>query len=179
MLASPDQQVSLTDPDSRLMATSGRGSGVVGYNVREAEEIEHHLIVTHEVTNSGSDRAQLTNIASQAKDVLEAIADRGYFSGEQILACDQSGISVTLPKPITSGIETKGPFSASRTLSISVTRMSITVRLELWDRSPCWETRGSLPSRKAAMARLWYTTATPSAPVTCCERVRPGHRAPG
>ena len=30
MLAAPDQQISLTDPDSRSMATSGRGSGVVG-----------------------------------------------------------------------------------------------------------------------------------------------------
>ena len=115
MLASPEQQVSLTDPDSRSMATSGRGSGVVGYNVQVAVETEHHLIVTHEVTNSGSDRAQLANIASQAKDVLgvdklEAIVDRGYFSGEQILACDQSGIVVTLPKPMTSGIEAKGRF---------------------------------------------------------------------
>ena len=115
MLATPDQQISLTDPDSRSMATSGRGSGVVGYNVQVAVETEHHLIVTHEVTNSGSDRAQLANIASQAKDVLgvdklEAIADRGYFSGEQILACDQSGIAVTLPKPMTSGIEAKGRF---------------------------------------------------------------------
>jgi transposase len=114
MLASPEQQVSLTDPDSRSMATSGRGSGVV-YNVQVAVETEHHLIVTHEVTNSGSDRAQLANMASQAKDVLgvdklEAIADRGYFSGEQILACDQSGIAVTLPKPMTSGIEAKGRF---------------------------------------------------------------------
>ena len=115
MLATPDQQISLTDPDSRSMATSGRGSGVVGYNVQVAVDIEHHLIVTHEVTNSGSDRAQLSNIASQVKDVLgvdklEAIADRGYFSGEQILACDQSGIAVTLPKPMTSGIEAKGRF---------------------------------------------------------------------
>src|SRR5262245_13666887 len=115
MLSSPAQQISLTDPDSRSMATSGRGSGVVGYNVQVAVDTEHHLIVTHEVTNSGSDRAQLSNIASQAKDVLgvdklEAIADRGYFSGEQILACDQSGIAVTLPKPMTSGIEAKGRF---------------------------------------------------------------------
>ena len=97
------------------MATSGRGSGVVGYNVQVAVETEHHLIVTHEVTNSGSDRAQLANIASQAKDVLgvdklEAIADRGYFSGEQILTCDNAGIAVTLPKPMTSGIEAKGRF---------------------------------------------------------------------
>src|SRR6202162_2606597 len=110
MLASPDQQISLTDPDSRSMATSGRGSGVVGYNVQIAVDTEHHLIVTHEVTNTGSDRAQLANVASQAKDVLgadhlEAVADRGYFSGEEILACDQAGITVTLPQPMTSGIQ--------------------------------------------------------------------------
>jgi hypothetical protein len=115
MLASPDQQISLTDPDSRSMATSGRGSGVVGYNVQVAVDTDHHLIVTHEVTNTGSDRAQLANIASQAKEVLcvdelEAVADRGYFSGEEILACHKAGIAVTLPKPMTSGIEARGRF---------------------------------------------------------------------
>jgi len=115
MLTSPDQQISLTDPDSRSMATSGRGSGVVGYNVQVAVDTEHHLIVTHEVTNSGSDRAQLANVATQAKKVLgveelQAVADRGYFSGEQILACHEAGITVTLPKPITSGIEARGRF---------------------------------------------------------------------
>src|SRR5437762_12974319 len=72
MLASPDQQISLTDPDSRSMATSGRGSGVVGYNVQVAVDTEHHLIVTHEVTNTGSDRSQLAKVASQAKDILGA-----------------------------------------------------------------------------------------------------------
>src|ERR1700740_7688 len=115
MLASPDQQISLTDPDSRSMATSGRGSGVVGYNVQVAVDTEHHLIVTHEVTNDGSDRAQLANIACQAKQVsgvgkLEAVADRGYYSSEEILACHQAGITVTLPKPITSGIGARGRF---------------------------------------------------------------------
>jgi len=115
MLAAPDQQLSLTDPDSRSMATSGRGSGVVGYNVQVAVDTEHHLIVTHEVTNVGSDRAQLARIATEAKaalqtDTLEAVADRGYFSGEEIVACDQAGITVTLPKPMTSGIKAKGRY---------------------------------------------------------------------
>src|SRR6202162_3823670 len=115
MLASPDQQISLTDPDSRSMATSGRGSGVVGYNVQVAVDTQHHLIITHEVTNDGTDRAQLANIACQAKkvlgvDELEAVADRGYYSGEEILACHEAGIAVTLPKPMTSGIEARGRF---------------------------------------------------------------------
>ena len=115
MLASPDQQISLTDPDSRSMATSGRGSGVVGYNVQVAVDTEHHLIVTHEVTNHGSDRAQLANIARQAKEVLgidelEVVADRGYYSSAEILACHEASIVVTLPKPVTSGIEAKGRF---------------------------------------------------------------------
>jgi len=90
MLATPDQQISLTDPDARSMATSGRGSGVVGYNVQVAVDTEHHLIITHEVTNVGSDRAQLAPMAKQAKTTLEAasldvVADRGYFSSEEIL----------------------------------------------------------------------------------------------
>jgi hypothetical protein len=115
MLASPDQQVSLTDPDARSMATSGRGSGVVGYNVQVAVDTDHHLIVTHEVTNTGSDRSQLANVASQAKavlgaDHLDAVADRGYFNGPEILACDQAGITVTLPKPMTSTAKSDGRF---------------------------------------------------------------------
>ena len=115
VLASPDQQISLTDPDSRSMATSGRGSGVVGYNVQVAVDTENHLIVTHEVTNVGSDRAQLANTAQAAKaaldvDKLEAVADRGYFNGVEILACEQVGITVTLPKPMTSSAKSEGRF---------------------------------------------------------------------
>src|SRR6476661_8709069 len=115
MLASPDQQISLTDPDSRSMATSGRGSGVVGYNVQVAVDTVNHLIVTHEVTNTGSDRSQLASVAREAKavlqvDKLEAVADRGYFNGEEILACEQAGICVTLPKPMTSGAKSEGRF---------------------------------------------------------------------
>ena len=115
MLASPDQQVSLTDPDSRSMATSGRGSGVVGYNVQVAVDTEHHLIVVHDVINVGNDRAQLARIAKEAKATLEAenldvVADRGYFDSEEILACEESGITVTLPKPMTSGAKAEGRF---------------------------------------------------------------------
>jgi transposase len=115
MLATPDQQISLTDPDSRSMATSGRGSGVVGYNVQVAVETKHHLIITHEVTNVGTDRSQLSSVAKAAKatlgvEKLDAVADRGYFSGEEILACENAGITVTLPKPMTSGLIAKGRF---------------------------------------------------------------------
>ncbi len=114
-LAAPDQQISLTDPDARSMATSGRGSGVVGYNVQAAVDTEHHLIVAHEVVNVGNDRAQLASISEKAKAVLEVetldvVADRGYFSSEEILACDRAGITVTLPKPMTSGVTARGRF---------------------------------------------------------------------
>jgi transposase len=115
MLATADQQISLTDPDARSMATSGRGSGVVGYNVQVAVEAGHHLIVTHEVTNEGSDRSQLSPMAKETKatldvEKLDAVADRGYFNGEQILACEEAGITVTLPKPMTSNSKAEGRF---------------------------------------------------------------------
>jgi transposase len=115
MLAAPDQQVSLTDPDARSMATSGRGSGVVGYNVQVAVATGHHLIVTHEVTNVGTDRSQLTGVAKEAKATLEVesldvVADRGYFNSKEILACQAAGITVTLPKPMTSGAKSEGRF---------------------------------------------------------------------
>lgn len=114
--AAPDQQISLTDPDARSMATSGRGSGVVGYNVQAAVETEHHLIVAHEVTNVGNDRAQLSAMAKRAKaalkvEALDVVADRGYFDSEEILACEQAGIAVTLPKPQTSAAKAEGRFT--------------------------------------------------------------------
>ena len=115
MLATPDQQISLTDPDARSMATSGRGSGVVGYNVQAAVDTEHHLIVAHDVTNVGTDVSQLAPMAQLTKaalatDRLEVVADRGYFSSEQILACQEAGVTVTLPQPQTSGNRVKGRF---------------------------------------------------------------------
>jgi len=115
MLATPGQQISLTDPDARSMATSGRGSGMVAYNVQSAVDTTHHLIVAHEVTNSGSDRSQLSTMAKQAKtalktDKLDVVADRGYFKSEEIMACYEAGITVTLPKPQTSNNKAKGLF---------------------------------------------------------------------
>ena len=111
----PDQQISLTDPDARSMATSGRGSGLVGYNVQAAVDTEHHLIVTHAVTNVGNDRSQLSPMGKETRaalevDKLEAVADRGYFSSEEILACDRAGITVTLPRPQTSRAKKQGRF---------------------------------------------------------------------
>src|SRR5438552_4790697 len=163
MLASPDQQISLTDPDSRSMATSGRGSGVVGYNVQVAVDTEHHLIVTHEVTNSGSDRAQLANVAKQAKaalqtDELEAVAERGYFSGPEVLACHEAGITVTLPKPLTSGMKARGRF-----------RKQALVYLPTEDvyRCPAGEWLGyhfTTVDRDRTIRRYW-TTACPRCPL--------------
>ena len=102
----PDGQISLTDPDSRAMATSARHSGLVGYNVQSAVDTETHLIVAHEVTNQGFDREQLSPMAIAAKaalarDDLHAIADKGYFSGPEILACHDAGITTTVPRPAT------------------------------------------------------------------------------
>jgi len=113
MLNAPDKQISLTDPDARSMKT--RGTGIVGYNVQTAVDTKHHLIVAHEVTNKGSDRRQLANMAKQAKSVIDteeltAVADRGYYRGEDILDCDKANIETYLPKPQTSGNQAKGQF---------------------------------------------------------------------
>ena len=115
MLKAPDKQISLTDPDARSMATSGKGTGMVGYNVQTAVEPEHHLIVAHEVTNVGHDRGQLSRMAKSARDAtgieeLTVVADRGYFDGEEILACEAAGITTFLPKPLTSGSKADGRF---------------------------------------------------------------------
>ena len=114
-LKAPDQQVSLTDPDARAMATSGRGTGSVGYNVQTAVDSQHYLIVAHEVTNVGHDRGQLFNMAKQAREAtgikeLKVVADRGYFKGEEILACHKEEITTYLPKPLTSPSQAKGFF---------------------------------------------------------------------
>jgi len=111
----PDRQVSLTDPDARSMATSGRGTGMVGYNVQTAVDAKHHLIVAHEVTNVGHDRNQLAAMAKQARGAVGAknltvVADRGYFNGVEIMECEQQGITPLVPKPLTSGAKADGRF---------------------------------------------------------------------
>src|SRR3984957_949752 len=95
--AAPDQQISLTDPDARAMATNGEGTGMVGYNVQPAVDVQHHLIVAHEVTNVGNDRDQLSNMAGRAKaamgvEALDVLADRGkqdfvYVAEDDVYRC--------------------------------------------------------------------------------------------
>src|SRR6201993_4223372 len=112
----PDQQVSLTDPDARSMATSGKGTATVGYNVQIAVDAEHHLIVAHEVTNQGYDRHQLAPMAFKAQQAtgceqITALADRGYFSGDQVLSCENTGVAPVMPKTLTSGNTKRGLFT--------------------------------------------------------------------
>src|SRR6516165_4491054 len=107
MMKSEDKKVSLTEPEALSMATSGKDTGIVGYNVQAAVDTKNHLIVAHEVTNVGTDRHQLANMAEQARDemaveTLDAVADRGYYDSGEIRACEETGITVTLPKPLTS-----------------------------------------------------------------------------
>jgi transposase len=111
-----DQQVSLTDPDARSMATSGKGTATVGYNVQIAVDAEHHLIVAHEVINQGYDRHQLAPMASKAQQAtgceqLTALADRGYFTGDQVLSCESTGVAPIVPKTLTSSGTKRGFFT--------------------------------------------------------------------
>ena len=113
MRANPDQQVSLTDPDARSMKS--RDGGIVGYNVQTAVDSKHHLIVAHEVITEGVDRDQLSRVAAQAREAmgvedLTVVADRGYYKGEQILQCEQAGITPIVPKTLTSNSLADGRF---------------------------------------------------------------------
>ena len=111
-----DQQLSLTDPDARSMATSGRGTGIVGYNVQIATDTTHHFIVAHEVLNVGHDRTALASMATKAQEGLGRkgiglIADRGYYKGTEIHAAEKAGAQTYIPKPMTSGSKAEGRFS--------------------------------------------------------------------
>jgi len=112
----PDQQLSHTDPDARSMISQAKGTGLVGYNVQAAVDTKHHLVVAHEVTNVGNDRAQLTKMASAAKQAmdkprLQVLADRGYFNSPEIKACTEASITPLVPKPLTSNAKAEGRFS--------------------------------------------------------------------
>jgi hypothetical protein len=115
MMKSKEKKISLSDPDARSIATSGKDTGIVGFNLQIAVGAQHHLIVAHDVTNVGSDRHQLVNMAEQARaemavETLTVVADRGYYEGEELRACEETGIMVTLPKPLTSGAKAAARF---------------------------------------------------------------------
>ena len=115
LLQTPDHQISLTDPDARSMATSGRGTGIVGYNVQAAVDTVHHMIVAHDVVNVGHDRTQLATMSKSAREAtaqetMTVLADRGYFKGEEILQCALDGITALVPKPLTSSSKAEGRF---------------------------------------------------------------------
>jgi hypothetical protein len=163
MKASPDGQISLTDPDARSMATSGRGTGIVGYNVQTAVDAKHHMIVAHEVTNVGHDRDQLANMAKLAKKAtghrkLIALADRGYYEGYEILKAEQAGIATVLPKPLTSSSIAEGRFDK---------RDFIYDRQRDQYRCPAGEIaiyRYTADERGKTLRRYW-TSACPSCPI--------------
>jgi transposase len=95
-------QVSLTDPDSRLMKTQGRMD--VCYNAQFAVDSKHHLIVAHDITNAENDQEQLAGMAIAAKEMLEVdtlvvVADGGYHTEAQAAQCETAGIEVHMPRP--------------------------------------------------------------------------------
>ncbi len=112
--AAPDKQISMSDPDARSM--QHRGGGIVGYNVQAAVDTKNHLIVAHELTNVGHDRSSLAAIANQAKEALQVtqltvVADKGYYSGQEIKDCMESGVTPIMPKCNTSNNRANGLFN--------------------------------------------------------------------
>lgn len=129
LLESPDRQISLTDPDARSMATSGRGTGTVGYNVQTAVDDKHHLIIAHEVINVGNDRAQLSNMANQARaeigvESLTVVADRGSTRVWKSLPASKPASLPSYRNPLHLAAKRKADL-ASRTSSTSLRRTSI------------------------------------------------------
>jgi hypothetical protein len=107
-------QISLTDPESRSMRV---GHGVeVSYNVQIVVDHKHKLVLEHEVTNEVTDQGQLSTMAKKAQETLgvptvEVVADRGYYNGEEVKACEQSGMTVYVPKPNNSSNLKRGLFT--------------------------------------------------------------------
>lgn len=110
-----ETQLSLTDPDARLLVKNGQG--IAGYNVQTAVDDQHKLIVASEVVNDSSDVGQLHAMAKAAKDALEvealqALADEGYYSSLELKACEDDGIVAYVPVPEGNGqLEKQGRFS--------------------------------------------------------------------
>jgi transposase len=161
--AAPDQQVSLTDPDARAMATSGKGTGMVGYNVQTAVDAKHHLIVAHEVTNVGHDRDQLAAMGAEARaamgvERLDVLADRGYFSGEEVLACEALGVTPYVPRPLTSGAKADGRFGKQDFVYLAED--------DAW-RCPAGEklTRRFASVEKGMTLHTYWTTTCPECPL--------------
>lgn len=160
----PDGQRSTTDPDARSMNSQAKGTGLVGYNVQAAVDAKHHLIVAHEVTNIGNDRAQLTKMAVAAraamgKRKLQAFADRGYFNGTELKACEDAGITTFVPKPMTSGAKAEGRFDKSDFVYIAERDAY---------RCPAGEHaiyRFSTVEKNGLNARLYWTSACPQCPI--------------
>ena len=113
---SGETQISLTDPDSRMMPVSGDRRTDVSYNVQVSVDEKHKLIVDHEVTNAVTDRDLLSYMAKRAKDLLgveelEVLADMGYYHGKEVKACLEAGITPLIPKPQTSASLKRGLFA--------------------------------------------------------------------
>ncbi len=160
----PDGQRSLTDPDARSMVSQAKGSGLVGYNVQAAVDAKHHLIVAHEVTNVGNDRTQLSKMAMSARDAmgktkLQALADRGYFNGTELKACEDAGIQTYVPKPMTSGARADGRFDKSDFIYVAKDDEYL---------CPAGERaiyRFSTIEKNGLNARLYWTSACPACPM--------------
>src|SRR6478735_2284440 len=159
----PEQQISLTDPDARSMISQAKGTGMVGYNVQAVVDAKHHLIIAHEVTNVGSDRAQLSKMAGAAREAmgkyrLQAIADRGYFSGPEILACTEVGITPLVPKPMTSNAKAEGRFSKNDFIYIAKD-----------DQYQCPANERAIfrfaRMEDGLMVRIYWTSACPRCPI--------------
>jgi transposase len=160
----PDGQRSITDPDARSMNSQAKGSGLVGYNVQAAVDARHHLIVAHEVTNIGNDRAQLSKMAKAAgeamgKTKLQALADRGYFNGAELKACEDAGIKTYVPKPMTSNAKAEGRFDKSDFIYIA---KADEYQCAAGERAIY---RFSTVERNGLKAHLYWTSACPSCPM--------------
>jgi hypothetical protein len=110
-----ETQLSLTDPDARLLAKSGQA--VAGYNVQTVIDDKHKLIVASAVVNDSSDVNQLHAMAKAAKraletETLQVLADAGYYSSAALKACEDDGIVAYVPPPEGNGrLEKEGRFS--------------------------------------------------------------------